>query len=176
MITPYRPANIVDVTGRTNCRLSPSHAHPKNYPCRFTPLSHTLLEGVRKVMAGIARVNGRPQHQAKPLTETALAAVPGWPGEAPGVGGKSFLESPGGPGIASHPPGRTTQKVGSCSDDLVGHCIPRRQRRPDHPASVQDGPGGRGHGTLRRPGSGPKPCWPSGPPRSCWTAMQKSSG
>ena len=32
-------------------------------------------EGVRKVMAGIARVNGRPQHQAKPLTENALAAV-----------------------------------------------------------------------------------------------------
>ena len=32
-------------------------------------------EGVRKVMAGIARVNGRPQRQAKPLTETALAAV-----------------------------------------------------------------------------------------------------
>ena len=32
-------------------------------------------EGVRKVMAGIARVNGRPQCQAKPLTETALAAV-----------------------------------------------------------------------------------------------------
>ena len=26
-------------------------------------------------MAGIARVNGRPQRQAKPLTETALAAV-----------------------------------------------------------------------------------------------------
>ena len=32
-------------------------------------------EGVRKVMAGIARVNGRPQRQAKPLTENALAAV-----------------------------------------------------------------------------------------------------
>ena len=32
-------------------------------------------EGVRKVMAGIARVNGRPQRQAKPLIETALAAV-----------------------------------------------------------------------------------------------------
>ena len=32
-------------------------------------------EGVKKVMAGIARVNGRPQRQAKPLTETALAAV-----------------------------------------------------------------------------------------------------
>ena len=31
--------------------------------------------GVRKVMAGIARVNGKPQRQAKPLTETALAAV-----------------------------------------------------------------------------------------------------
>jgi integrase len=30
---------------------------------------------VRKVMAGIARANGRPQRQAKPLTETALAAV-----------------------------------------------------------------------------------------------------
>ena len=35
----------------------------------------TNNEGVRKVMAGIARVNGRPQRQAKPLTETALAAV-----------------------------------------------------------------------------------------------------
>ena len=33
------------------------------------------MEGVRKVMAGIARVNGHPQRQAKPLTETALAAV-----------------------------------------------------------------------------------------------------
>ena len=32
-------------------------------------------EGVKKVMAGIARANGRPQRQAKPLTETALAAV-----------------------------------------------------------------------------------------------------
>ena len=32
-------------------------------------------EGVRKVMAGIARVNGCPQRQAKPLTEIALAAV-----------------------------------------------------------------------------------------------------
>ena len=32
-------------------------------------------EGVRKVMAGIARVNGRPQRHAKPLTETAMAAV-----------------------------------------------------------------------------------------------------
>ena len=31
--------------------------------------------GVKKVMAGIARVNGKPQSQAKPLTETALAAV-----------------------------------------------------------------------------------------------------
>ena len=32
-------------------------------------------EGVRKVLAGIVRVNGRPQRQTKPLTETALAAV-----------------------------------------------------------------------------------------------------
>ena len=32
-------------------------------------------EGVRKVMAGIARVNSRPPRQAKPLTETALAAL-----------------------------------------------------------------------------------------------------
>ena len=32
-------------------------------------------EGVRKVMVGLARANGRPQRQAKPLTETALAAV-----------------------------------------------------------------------------------------------------
>ena len=32
-------------------------------------------EGVKKVMAGIARANGRPQRQAKPLTENALAAV-----------------------------------------------------------------------------------------------------
>ena len=32
-------------------------------------------EGVKRVMAGIARANGRPQRQAKPLTETALAAV-----------------------------------------------------------------------------------------------------
>ena len=32
-------------------------------------------EGVRKVMAGIARVNGCPHRQAKPLTEIALAAV-----------------------------------------------------------------------------------------------------
>ena len=32
-------------------------------------------EGVQRVMAGIARANGRPQRQAKPLTETALAAV-----------------------------------------------------------------------------------------------------
>ena len=32
-------------------------------------------EGVRKVTAGIARVNGRPQRKAKPLTEAALAAV-----------------------------------------------------------------------------------------------------
>ena len=36
-------------------------------------------EGVRKVMAGIARVNGRPQRQAKPLTETALEVWPGTP-------------------------------------------------------------------------------------------------
>ena len=32
-------------------------------------------EGVKKVMAVLARANGRPQRQAKPLTETALAAV-----------------------------------------------------------------------------------------------------
>ena len=32
-------------------------------------------EGVKKVMAGLARANGRPQRQAKPLTENALAAV-----------------------------------------------------------------------------------------------------
>ena len=32
-------------------------------------------EGVRKVMAGIARVNGCPQRQAKPLTEIALLSV-----------------------------------------------------------------------------------------------------
>ena len=32
-------------------------------------------EGVKKVMAGIARANVRPQRQAKPLTENALAAV-----------------------------------------------------------------------------------------------------
>ena len=32
-------------------------------------------EGVRKVMAGLARANPRPQRQAKPLTENALAAV-----------------------------------------------------------------------------------------------------
>ena len=32
-------------------------------------------EGVKKVMAGIARANGRPQRQAKPLTAEALAAV-----------------------------------------------------------------------------------------------------
>ena len=41
-------------------------------------------EGVRKVMAGIARVNGRPQRQAKPLTETALAAVKATAGGSPG--------------------------------------------------------------------------------------------
>ena len=32
-------------------------------------------EGVRQVLAGIARANGRPQRQAKPLTAEALAAV-----------------------------------------------------------------------------------------------------
>ena len=32
-------------------------------------------EGVRQVLAGLARANGRPQRQAKPLTEVALAAV-----------------------------------------------------------------------------------------------------
>ena len=35
----------------------------------------TDTEGVRGVMAGIAREHGRPQRQAKPLTEAALAAV-----------------------------------------------------------------------------------------------------
>ena len=35
----------------------------------------TDTEVVRKVMAGIAREHGRPQRQAKPLTEAALAAV-----------------------------------------------------------------------------------------------------
>ena len=35
----------------------------------------TDTEGVRRVMAGIAREHGRPQRQAKPLTEAALAAV-----------------------------------------------------------------------------------------------------
>ena len=46
-------------------------------------------EGVKKVMAGIARANGRPQRQAKPLTENALAAVKataGIPQETPGQG------------------------------------------------------------------------------------------
>ena len=32
-------------------------------------------EGLKRVMAGIARANGRPQRQAKPLTAEALAAV-----------------------------------------------------------------------------------------------------
>ena len=32
-------------------------------------------EGVRQVLAGLARTNGKPQRQAKPLTETALAEV-----------------------------------------------------------------------------------------------------
>ena len=32
-------------------------------------------EGVRQVLVGLARANGHPQRQAKPLTETALAAV-----------------------------------------------------------------------------------------------------
>ena len=32
-------------------------------------------EGVRGVMAGLAREHGRPQRQARPLTEAALAAV-----------------------------------------------------------------------------------------------------
>ena len=32
-------------------------------------------EGVRQVLAGLARDNAKPQRQAKPLTETALAAV-----------------------------------------------------------------------------------------------------
>ena len=36
---------------------------------------HTDNEGVKRVMAGIARANGRPQRQAKPLTAEALAAV-----------------------------------------------------------------------------------------------------
>ena len=35
----------------------------------------TDMDGVRRVMAGIAREHGRPQRQAKPLTEAALAAV-----------------------------------------------------------------------------------------------------
>ena len=35
----------------------------------------TDTEGVRQVMASIAREHGRPQRQAKPLTEAALAAV-----------------------------------------------------------------------------------------------------
>ena len=32
-------------------------------------------EGVKRVLSGLARANGRPQRQAKPLTENALAAV-----------------------------------------------------------------------------------------------------
>ena len=35
----------------------------------------TDSEGVRQVLTGIARANGRPQRQAKPLTAEALAAV-----------------------------------------------------------------------------------------------------
>ena len=35
----------------------------------------TDSEGVRQVLAGLARTNSRPQRQAKPLTEVALAAV-----------------------------------------------------------------------------------------------------
>ena len=40
----------------------------------YTP-DPTATQGVRRVMAGIAREHGRPQRQANPLTEAALAAV-----------------------------------------------------------------------------------------------------
>ena len=40
----------------------------------YTP-DPTATQGVRRVMAGIAREHGRPQRQAKLLTEAALAAV-----------------------------------------------------------------------------------------------------
>ena len=45
-----------------------------NIPVAYPPDGSSVQERMR-FFAGIARVNGRPQRQAKPLTEVALAGV-----------------------------------------------------------------------------------------------------
>ena len=69
---------------KTGLRLLGVARNPANgFPARLLGRAHrsidhpdpTDTEGVKRVMAGIAWEHGRPQRQAKPLTEAALAAV-----------------------------------------------------------------------------------------------------
>ena len=91
-------------------------------------------EGVRKVMTGIARTNGRPQRQAKPLTEPALGRREGDSENAqtlPWQGGESREVL-----------GRREKRAGGCSP---GVGPPRRAAPPV---------GGRGAALGRRGAAG----------------------
>ena len=97
---------------------------------------------VKQIMKGIARAQGRPQKQAKPLTAEALAAVkatakePAMPWAARGNGRSRRsglrMESPGRRGIAGHPAGRVTAPGRGRGPDLERHRVQGRRRRPAH--------------------------------------------
>ena len=123
-------------------------------------------EGVRKVMAGIARANGRPQRQAKPLTETALAAVkataklpPAAPG--PGTVGKERpgrrAPRTGGRRAAVGAEGWVAPPVGSRGAPLGRPGAAGGRLSPSPCPEIQDGSGGRGRGPVHRPRGHPCP-------------------
>ena len=137
-------------------------------------------EGVRKVMAGIARVNGRPQRQAKPLTETALAAVKAtamqprrhrgravrgenaWAARRRGQAGRRPAvratgrppPAIGGRGIAVGRRGDPGGRLGAPPRPEIEDGSGGRGRGPVHRAGGCRGPGGHHARRCRRGGSG----------------------
>ena len=90
-------------------------------------------EPVKQIMKGIARAHGRAQKQAKPLTAEGPGrsksyrrhqAILRRPGKGPGVGGESFVGSPGGPGPAGHPTGWVAVPVRGRGADLGRRGVP----------------------------------------------------
>ena len=141
-------------------------------------------EGVRRIMQDIARAHGKAQRQAKPLTAEALAAVkatargrrPLGDGKRQESAERASLAGQDGRGPAGHPAGRVIEKVGGRGPDLGRRGVQGQRLRP---AAGCTGP----RRTRKRRawystsvGKQPRPCWPSGPPRSCRTRGNQFSG
>ncbi len=119
-------------------------------------------EGVRQLLAGVARSNGKAQRQAKPLGAEALGAVRANGRQSQdrpqGAAGETLdgrKAGQGGCGPPGHPPRRPSPEIRGRGFAL-GRCGAAGGRgRPPARAPVENGSGGRGSSPLRQPGGRP---------------------